>query len=307
MMDNKIIDMAKEFLDDNEIKVDELLSKHTTYKIGGSCDLFLMPSTNEKVQKCIKLAKDNNIDYFVLGRGSNVLASDDGFRGIIINLASNFSNIEVEGEYLTAQAGASIIAASSRAQKSGLTGLEFVCGVPGTVGGAVAMNAGCYGGEMSDVLVSCTILNDKNEIVTLTKDELDMSYRHSIFEDKPYVMLEAKIKLQPGDSEQIKARMTELNERRKKVQPLEYPNAGSVFKRPNIENCYPGQLIEEAGFKGYKVGGAEVSTMHANFIVNNGDAKASDVYNIICEIQKKVKEMSDVELECEQRFIGKFE
>ena len=306
MIESNILEKAKEFLDDNEIRTDELLSKHTTYKIGGSCDLFLMPSTNEKVQKCIKLAKENNLDYYILGRGSNVLASDEGFRGIIINLADNFSNIEIEGKRLKAQAGASIISCSVRAQKNSLTGLEFVCGVPGTVGGAVAMNAGCYGGEMGDVIVEATVLNEDDEIVTLSNKELEMKYRHTIFDDKKYVLLDVTMELEEGNSEDIKTRMKELNERRKKVQPLEYPNAGSVFKRPNIENCYPGQLIEEAGFKGYKVGGAEVSQMHANFIVNSGDAKASDVYSIILAIKKKVKEMTDIDLELEQRFIGKF-
>lgn len=307
MITSEVIDKLKEFLNDDEIRVDELLSKHTTYKIGGKADIFVMPSSNEKVRDCIKLAKENNIDFYILGRGSNVLASDDGFRGIVINLADKFSNIDINDTCLTAQAGASIISASVRAQKAGLTGLEFVCGVPGTVGGAVAMNAGCYGSEMSNVLVKCKVVNDKNEIIELSKDDLDMSYRHTNIEEKNYVLLEATMQLEKGDAEQIKEKMNELNERRKKVQPLEYPNAGSVFKRPNIENCYPGQLIEEAGFKGFKIGGAEVSTMHANFIVNAGDAKAKEVWEIISEIKAKVKEMSNIDLELEQKILGKID
>ncbi|MCQ2979198.1 MAG: UDP-N-acetylmuramate dehydrogenase [Clostridia bacterium] len=307
MITSEVIDKLKEFLNDEEIRVDELLSKHTTYKIGGKADIFVMPSSNEKVRDCIKLAKENNIDFYILGRGSNVLASDDGFRGIVINLADKFSNIDINDTCLTAQAGASIISASVRAQKAGLTGLEFVCGVPGTVGGAVAMNAGCYGSEMSNVLVKCKVVNDKNEIIELSKDDLDMSYRHTNIEEKNYVLLEATMQLEKGDAEQIKEKMNELNERRKKVQPLEYPNAGSVFKRPNIENCYPGQLIEEAGFKGFKIGGAEVSTMHANFIVNAGDAKAKEVWEIISEIKAKVKEMSNIDLELEQKILGKID
>lgn len=304
---NNVLEQLNNVLNNDEIKLNEPLSKHTTYKIGGVADYFVMPTDIEKIKECIEIAKANNVPYFVLGRGSNVLASDEGYRGMIIHLGNNFSEIEIDEEsnIITADAGASIIGVSSKAAQAGLTGLEFVCGVPGTVGGAVSMNAGCYGGEISDVLISAVILDEDGNIKKVTKEELKMDYRYSIILEKSIILLSASFKLEKGDSDEIKQRMNELNERRKKVQPLDKPNAGSVFKRP--DGYFPGKLIEDAGFKGVKIGGAEVSTMHANFIVNNDNATAKDVMTLVKDIKAKVKEMEDVDLELELKLLGNIE
>ena len=304
---NNVLEQLNNVLNNDEIKLNEPLSKHTTYKIGGVADYFVMPTDIEKIKECIEIAKANNVPYFVLGRGSNVLASDEGYRGMIIHLGNNFSEIEIDEEsnIITADAGASIIGVSSKAAQAGLTGLEFVCGVPGTVGGAVSMNAGCYGGEISDVLISAVILDEDGNIKKVTKEDLKMVYRYSIILEKSIIILSSSFKLEKGDSDEIKQRMNELNERRKKVQPLDKPNAGSVFKRP--DGYFPGKLIEDAGFKGVKIGGAEVSTMHANFIVNNDNATAKDVMTLVKDIKAKVKEMEDVDLELELKLLGNIE
>lgn len=301
-MEDKVLEELRSLLDNDEIKTNEPLYKHTTYKIGGDADYFVIPNNVDKIRLCVEVAKKNNIPYFVLGKGSNIIASDDGYRGMIIYLGNNFADIVIEEEMITVEAGASIILVSNKAAQAGLSGLEFACGIPGTVGGAVTMNAGCYGSEISNVLVSAIILDEDGNIRKVTKDDLKMEYRHTIISDNSYILLSATFKLEKGNSNEIKEKMNEYNERRKKVQPLEYPNAGSVFKRP--EGYYPGKLIEDAGFKGYQIGGAQVSTMHANFIINAGNAKASEIMKLINEIKLKVKEMVDVELELEQKILG---
>ena len=303
-MEDTILEDLKNNLKNDEYKLNEPLSKHTTYKIGGNADYFVMPTNVEEIKICIEIAKRNNIPYFVLGRGSNILASDEGYRGMIIHLGNNFADIEIDEEsnIITAEAGASIISVSNKAAQAGLTGLEFICGVPGTVGGAVSMNAGCYGGEISDVLVEAMILDEDGNVVKVTKDDLKMGYRYSIILENNIILLSASFKLEKGNSDEIKQRMNELNERRKKVQPLDKPNAGSVFKRP--EGYFPGKLIEDAGFKGVKIGGAEVSEMHANFIVNSENATAEDVITLVNNIKAKVKEMENVDLELELKLLG---
>lgn len=303
MVDEKIVNELNKFLKYDEIKTEEPLSKHTTYKIGGNADYFIMPNKIENVEAAIELAKKNNIPYFVLGRGSNVLASDNGYEGMVIHLGNNFSEIQVDGNRITAEAGASIIAVSNRAANESLTGMEFICGVPGTVGGAVTMNAGCYGGQISDILVSAKILDQVGNVKDVTPEELQMSYRYTNILQKRLVLLSATFELSKGDQDTIKQKMNELNERRRKVQPLDMPNAGSVFKRPG-EEIYPGKLVEDAGFKGVKVGGAIVSPMHANFIVNEGGAKAVDVMKLVEEIQDKVKKDTGLDLELELKLLG---
>lgn len=283
-------------------KRNEPMSAHTTFKVGGNCDIMAFPNSIESVRRLILCANASGLDYCILGNGSNVLFSDNGFRGAIITLGSDFSDVTVEGDIITAAAGTALKKVCLKALESGLTGLEFAYGIPGTVGGAIYMNAGAYGGEMKDVVVKVTCVNKRGEIVTHCADELNFAYRSSRFTDSDEVILSADFKLQSGDSSLIKARMDELMERRKSRQPLEYPSAGSTFKRP--EGTFAGLVIEQSGLKGYTVGGAQISEKHANFVINKGGATADDIIRLISDVKKTVKEKTGFELECEIRIIG---
>ncbi len=283
-------------------KRNEPMSAHTTFKVGGCCDIMVFPNSAEAVCAAIRRAVDIGLEYYILGNGSNVLFSDKGFRGAIITLGADFSFLNVDGNTITASAGMSLKKVCLKALESGLTGLEFAYGIPGTVGGAVYMNAGAYGGEMKDVVISVTCVNRRGEIVTHCADELNFAYRSSRFVCSGEVILSADFKLQNGDAAAIKSRMDELMERRKSRQPLDYPSAGSTFKRP--EGSYAGLVIEQSGLKGYTVGGAQISEKHANFVINKGGATADDIIRLISDVQKTVKEKTGFELECEVRIIG---
>lgn len=299
----KLLDFEKTAQDARlKTKRNEPMSAHTTFKVGGCCDIMVFPNSIESVCSLIRRVNELGLDYYILGNGSNVLFSDNGYRGVIITLGSDFSDMSAEGDTITASAGTSLKKVCLKALESGLTGLEFAYGIPGTVGGAVYMNAGAYGGEMKDVVTEVTCVNSRGEIVTRSASELNFAYRSSRFCDSGEVILSAVFKLQKGDYSAIKSRMDELMERRKSRQPLEYPSAGSTFKRP--EGTYAGLVIEQSGLKGYTVGGAQISEKHANFVINKGGATAGDIIKLISDVQKQVKEKTGFELECEVRIIG---
>lgn len=289
---------------DEQVLRDEPMQKHTTFRVGGPADYFVMPETIEQVQKVVTLCKEEEIPYYIVGNGSNLLVSDKGYRGVIIQIGKRFGQIEVKENQITAQAGALLSAVANRALEAGLAGFEFAAGIPGSLGGACVMNAGAYGGEMKDVLLSVTVLTPEGEVLAIPREELELGYRTSIIEKKHYLVLEAVIELQKGDPEEIKAVMDDLRQRRIDKQPLEYPSAGSTFKRP--EGYFAGKLIQDAGLKGFQVGGAQVSEKHAGFVINKNHATASDIYELMRQVSEKVEEESGVRLEPEVKRLGEF-
>lgn len=288
----------------DNVYFEEPMKKHTTFRIGGAADYYLCPHTPEEIREIIQVCREEQIPWFVIGNGSNLLVSDSGYRGAVIQIYQNFSRVVCEETVIRAQAGALLSQIAAQAQKSSLTGFEFAAGIPGTLGGAVTMNAGAYGGEMKDVLKSATVLTGDGQIRRLSAEELKLGYRTSIIKSGEYTVLEAEIGLERGDEEKIRSRMEELREQRKTKQPLEYPSAGSTFKRP--EGYFAGKLIMDAGLRGFCVGGAQVSEKHCGFVINTGDATAADVVGLIREIQRRVEEQFGVKLEPEVRFLGEF-
>lgn len=291
-------------IDKEKILKDEPMKGHTTFRVGGPADYFVIPSAEEELRAVILLCQREKVPYYIIGNGSNLLVGDKGFRGVVIQLFKQMNHITVEGNIVAAQAGASLALVAAAALEHGLEGFEFAAGIPGTLGGAAVMNAGAYGGELKDVLVSARVLTKTGEIRTLSNEELKLGYRRSVIPENEYIVLEVNIGLRPGDKTEIKARMDELREKRVSKQPLEYPSAGSTFKRP--EGYFAGQLIQEAGLKGFRVGGAQVSDKHSGFVINTGDATAADVSELIRQVSIKVKEVSGVELEPEVKRIGEF-
>jgi UDP-N-acetylmuramate dehydrogenase len=279
------------------------LKNYTTFKVGGPADIFLTPKNENALLELIKVIQDINTPYFVLGEGSNVIVGDKGYRGIII-YTGELDKVLAHENNIKAQSGATLKDITKIALENSLAGMEFACGIPGSLGGAVFMNAGAYGGEMNDIIINVSAVNNKGKKVILDKEELELSYRNSIFQEKNYIILDATMELNYGDKDQIKERMDVLNQKRQNKQPLEYPSAGSSFKRP--ENHYTGPLIEKAKMKGYQIGGAQVSEKHAGFIINKGDATAKDILNLIKKIQKEVYEISGVKLKPEPKFLGEF-
>ena len=301
--------MNKEFLQNlrEQIKAgtvteQEPMNKHTSFAIGGPADVFVQPATREEIRCAVYCAKEAGIPFFVMGNGSNLLVSDEGFRGMIIQIGKNFQEISVKDTVIEVQAGALLSRTARAAWNAGLTGFEFAAGIPGSVGGAVAMNAGAYGGEVKDVLLDAEVLTQEGEFLTLTGEELDLSYRHSCIFEKNYVVLSARFSFEKGESDKIKARMDELAKARREKQPLEFPSAGSTFKRP--EGYFAGKLIQDAGLKGYTVGGAQVSEKHSGFVVNRGGATAEEVAFLIKQVQKKVMKQFNVMMQPEVRFVG---
>lgn len=283
------------------VKYDESLSKYTTYKVGGTAKVVVFPKDIFCLKELIRLIKQNKIKYKVIGNGSNLLFSSKVFDGVIIIL-SNLNKVIINNEQLICESGASLIYAAMKASNNGLSGLEFSTGIPGTVGGAVYMNAGAYGSDIQSVINSIKVLNENLEIITLTNDMLDFSYRKSLLQDKDYICLEATFNLKRSDKEVIVNKIQEYRNKRKNSQPLEYPSAGSVFRNP--PNNFAGKLIEEIGLKGKSIGGAEVSTKHANFIINKENATAEDIYNLIKLVHKEVLEKYNIDLKEEQEFIN---
>jgi UDP-N-acetylmuramate dehydrogenase len=291
-----------EIVGSGNVRVNVPLSAYTTFRIGGCCDYFVTPHKAEEIPEILAVCKKESVPWFVIGKGSNLLVSDDGFRGVIICLADNFDSISITGNVVRAAAGTKLITLSNTAAKAGLSGLEFAAGIPGTVGGAVIMNAGAYGGDISQVIVSALCVDDDHNLVVLDREGLELEYRSSLPGRKGWIVLEAVFELTPGDIHEILAKMQDVNTKRREKQPLEFPNAGSIFKRP--KGYFAGKLIQDAGLSGVSVGGAMVSPKHNGFIINTGNAKASDVRQLISLIQKTVYDHFGVQLETEVKFLG---
>lgn len=287
-----------------QVLTEEPMKKHTTFRLGGPADYFICPKDAAQTAAVIHICMEENIPWFILGNGSNLLVSDRGYRGAVIQIYKNMNQVRIEDDRLYVQAGALLSATAKKALDAGLTGMEFASGIPGTLGGAAVMNAGAYGGEMKDILESVTVLTPEGEECTLKAEELKMGYRTSVIKEKGYIVLEAVLKLCPGEREAIGKRMEELKVQRVTKQPLEYPSAGSTFKRP--EGYFAGKLIQDAGLRGYRVGGAQVSEKHCGFVINTGDATAEDVARLIRDVQDKVYEQFQVKLEPEVKFLGSF-
>ena len=299
-----MLEKLQKLLGEAKVRMQEPMSSHTTFRIGGPADYFVMPETTEELAEILKLCKEENMPYFILGNGSNLLVGDQGIRGVVIQLYKNFDGLLIEGTKITAKAGAMLIRVAKEAGKAGLTGLEFASGIPGTIGGAMVMNAGAYGGEMKDVVRQVTVLTKDGDIKTLTGEEMNFRYRGSVVEDKGYIVLEAVFELKAGDLEEIQTRIQELSIQRKTKQPIEYPSAGSTFKRP--VGYFAGKLIQDAGLRGYSKGGAQVSEKHCGFVINTGGATAADVMQLIQDVSDKVEAQFGVALEPEVKRIGEF-
>lgn len=299
-----IYDKVVDIVGEENVHTDEPMSRHTTFRIGGSADYFVKPGNADEVAAVIAVCREYNIPYFILGNGSNLLVSDDGYRGMIINIMDNMDSVTVDGRIITAQAGAMLVRVSVMARDNALTGLEFASGIPGTIGGAVYMNAGAYDGEMKNVVKTVRAIDEYGRIYELDSEKMDFSYRHSIVEERKLIVLEVTLELEHGSREAIDDRMKELAEARRSKQPLEYPSAGSTFKRP--EGYFAGKLIMDAGLRGYSVGGAQVAEKHCGFVINKGGATASDVVELIRDVQHDVDDKFGVTLEPEVKMLGEF-
>lgn len=300
----EIIKRLEQTVESDQFLREEPMKKHITFRVGGPAACFLTPSTKEQIREILHICQEEKTPYFILGNGSNLLVSDQGFDGVVLQVYKNMNQVTVEGEHLRVQAGALLSATARKALEAGLTGMEFAAGIPGTMGGAVVMNAGAYGGEMKDILESVTVLTPEGEQKELKNEELQLGYRTSVVKEKGYIVLEAVLSLKKGDLEAIKSRMDELKEQRVTKQPLEYPSAGSTFKRP--EGYFAGKLIQDAGLRGYQVGGAQVSEKHCGFVINKENATAKDVVDLIHDVQRIVYEKFQVQLETEVKFLGEF-
>ena len=302
MISDAVIQALKKFVPEENICLQEPMAGHTTFRIGGPADCFLQPENEEQLIQVQRYLGKVGIPFFVLGNGSNLLVSDAGYRGVIIQVGRKMSAIEVEGCTIKAQAGATLAQVAKAALEHGLTGLEFASGIPGTVGGGVVMNAGAYDGELSQVVARVHVVNSEGEIMELDNETMEFGYRTSAIKNTSLAITEVQFELSEGDKEQIREKMEDYTSRRREKQPLEYPSAGSTFKRP--KGFFAGKLIMDAGLRGYQKGGARVSDKHCGFVINTGDATAEDVRNVIREVQERVKEKFHVTLETEVIFLG---
>lgn len=294
----------KEIINEKNILIDEPMKRHTTFRIGGPADYFIMPEGIKEVKDVVTLCRQEKMPYYIMGNGSNLLVGDKGYRGVIIQIYKNMNVITVTGSTVTAQAGALLSKVAGAAYESGLAGFEFASGIPGTIGGAVMMNAGAYGSEMKDRILSATVLTDENEVRILGKEELELGYRTSVIARKGYLVLTVELGLEAGDQREIKKQLDILKDERVSKQPLEYPSAGSTFKRP--EGHFAGKLIQDSGLKGFQVGGAQVSEKHSGFVINKDQATAADVVSLMEQVREKVYQQFGVSLEPEVKRLGDF-
>ena len=301
-MNQNFYDKLNNVIAKDSILIDAPMSRHTTFRVGGPADFFVTPKAKEEVRDVIRICKEAGMPYYIIGNGSNLLVSDAGYRGVIVQIYKEMNEVKVEGDLVKAQAGALLSGIAAKALGAELSGFEFASGIPGTIGGACVMNAGAYGGEMKDVLESVTVLTGEGKIIELGRNELELGYRTSVIAKKGYIVLGAVLKLERGDGEKIKTYMDELKEKRVTKQPLEYPSAGSTFKRP--EGYFAGKLIEDAGLRGFQVGGAQVSEKHCGFVINRDHATAADIMELMRQVQIRVKENSGVDLEPEVKRLG---
>lgn len=303
MMNQEFYDKLAGIVSKEAILENEPMSKHTTFRIGGNADLFVSPKVNQ-IADIMALAKAYDVPVTVVGNGSNLLVGDKGIRGLVLSIGKGAEEIQVDGNCMVVSAGALLSKIAAEAAKRSLTGFEFAAGIPGTLGGAIVMNAGAYGGEIKDVLISVTVLTPEGEILELSNGELELSYRHSCIPERGYIVLEAVLEFMPGEETMIREKMAELKKSRIEKQPLEFPSAGSTFKRP--EGFFAGKLIQDAELRGYSVGGAQVSEKHCGFVVNKGEATAKDVLSLIEDVKRIVYDKFQVELEPEVKMIGEF-
>lgn len=298
------LDKLKRVISSERIWQNEPMKQHTTFRVGGPADYYVRPSI-EEIQSIITLAKRENMPYTIIGNGSNLLVKDGGIRGLVIELGLEAGMVHLKegnNHMITAEAGVRLSALAKVAANNSLTGLEFAAGIPGTVGGAVFMNAGAYGGEIKDVIVNATVLDEDGIVRNFSKEDLDLSYRHSAISENGGIVLSASFVLQEGKSDEILAKMADFAARRKEKQPLEFPSAGSTFKRP--EGYFAGKLIQDAGLAGYRVGDAQVSEKHCGFVINRGNATATEILQLISDVQEKVQKEFGVKLETEVRILG---
>ncbi|WP_427339816.1 UDP-N-acetylmuramate dehydrogenase [Caloranaerobacter sp. DY30410] len=302
MNKKKIVEIFKERFSEDEFLIDEPMKNHISFKIGGPADILFIPKEVEQISQAVALCKELDVDYFIMGNGSNLLVSDKGIRGVVIKISENLSDVRVEGNKIIAQSGILLSKLSKIALKHSLTGLEFASGIPGSLGGAITMNAGAYGGEMKDVVTLVRCIDEKGEIIEFTNEQMKFGYRSSIIDERGLIVIEVEMELKKGNYEDIKNYMDELTQKRTSKQPLNLPSAGSTFKRP--EGYYAGKLIEDAGLRGLRFGDAQVSEKHCGFVVNLGNATCNDVLNLIKVIQKTVRDKFGVELKTEVKIIG---
>lgn len=301
-MEQSLINLLYRIVGEQNVQLEEPMAKHTTFRIGGPAQVFVTPRSVEELGQVVLAVNNSKIPYFVVGHGSNLLVSDRGIQGVVIQLYNNFADFTIDGSKVYAKAGVMLNRLGNAVRDAGLTGFEFAAGIPGTLGGAVMMNAGAYGGEMKDIVTAVQLMDGQGNLFEKSGEEMEFSYRHSIIEEKGYIVIGATLTLQEGDIGEITAKMEELALARKTKQPLEYPSAGSTFKRP--EGYFAGKLIMDAGLRGYAVGGAQVSEKHCGFVINRGGATAADVLRLMEDVQHKVYDKFQVQLEPEVRFVG---
>ena len=287
-----------------QILYNEPMKNHTSFKVGGPADIFIEPDDRAELVKAIKDLREQGVSYYIIGNGSNLLVSDKGLRGAVVKIGEKFGSVSINNDIITAESGVLLSTLSKMAAREGLTGMEFASGIPGSLGGAVTMNAGAYGGEMKDIVEWVELLDQDLNIKRLKNDEMKFMYRKSIIEPGKHIVIRCCIRLKKGNKDEIDNKMAELAEKRKSKQPLHLPSAGSTFKRP--EGYFAGKLIEDAGLRGFSIGGAQISTLHCGFVVNNGDAAAKDVYDLIRHVQKTVFKKFNVMLEPEVKILGEF-
>ena len=302
MISEAVIQALRKFVPEENICLQESMASHTTFRIGGLADCFVQLENTEQLIKVQKYLSQVGVPFFILGNGSNLLVSDAGFRGVILQIGPKMNRVTVEGNVIVAQAGASMAQIARTAMEHELTGMEFASGIPGTIGGGVVMNAGAYGGELSQIVTQVNVVNNEGEIMELDNETMEFGYRTSTIINNPFTVTEVILRLEKGERRQIRERMEELAAKRREKQPLEYPSAGSTFKRP--AEHYAGQLIMEAGLRGFQCGGAKVSDKHCGFVINTGNATAEDVRKLIREVQARVKDQFNVDLETEVLFLG---
>ena len=303
-MSKAFIDFLESIVAAENILLEEPMHKHTTFRVGGPAEVFVTVENKEQLEKIIKYLNLVERPYFILGNGSNLLVGDKGYRGVIIRLGGEFNTLKTEGTLLTAGASVLLSAVAREAMENGLTGMEFASGIPGSIGGGVKMNAGAYDGEMRQIVESVQVMYKDGSILDLDNETMEFGYRNSVIKNRPYVVLQVSLRLQPGNREEILARMNDLAARRKEKQPLEFASAGSTFKRP--EGYFAGKLIMDSGLRGARIGGAQISEKHCGFVINDGTATAADIAELIQEVSETVKEKFGVTLEPEVILLGDF-
>ena len=302
-MNDQFLTELQNVMGGSGIFMEEPMKKHTTFRVGGPADVLVQPDETA-LAAILALCRQYHVPYSFIGNGSNLLVGDKGIRGVVIEMTEPMGNIEVDGTKITAQAGAMLSKIANTAASNGLGGMEFAAGIPGSVGGAVVMNAGAYGGEMKDIIEKVYVLDENGAQLELGRDALDFGYRHSCIPEKKYIVTKVVLELVPRNEAEIRSEMKELNEKRAEKQPLQYPSAGSTFKRP--EGYFAGKLIMDAGLRGYQVGGAQVSEKHCGFVINKGDATAADICQLMRDVSDKVQAQFGVVLEPEVKMIGEF-